>query len=401
MNSISFTKCLNASILVLLCGLNIENLANASEEGTLVIWTKKDFGTNAVKSIGERFAKENGVEFEVFEPTADDPTPEYNRAAVLGRGPDIFLRAHDRIGELAEAELIKPITPSSKILQSLGRAFWDAARYNGKYYGYPVTVEGVTQICNTKIQKQPFKTFAEVQASGERLKSQGIKPLLWHYYDNYFSYGLLTSEGGYAFEFSDGAYNPGALGVNNRGAVKGLRAVKALLDKGFLPQIMDYGVFDSAFKTGKAACIINGPWSWGAYRNAGISMSVGPLPSVESGTPRVFSGVLVAVINPASKNVELAQKFLEEYMLQPEGLELINSESPLGAVTHVEFMKTLAQNDVLLADAYEVWKVAEPMPNITKMSKYWTHMDTALIEIYQNDADIQKALNAAATRIAR
>ena len=64
-------------------------------------------------------------------------------------------------------------------------------------------------------------------------------------------------------------------------------------------------------------------------------------------------------------------------------------------------MNTLAQEDPLLADAYEVWKVAEPMPNITKMSKYWTHMDTALIEIYQNNADIQKALDAASTRIAR
>jgi maltose/maltodextrin transport system substrate-binding protein len=377
------------------------HLTHASEEGTLLIWTKKDFGTQAVKTIGERFAQENNIAFEVHEPTADDPTPDYNRAAVLGRGPDIFLRAHDRIGELAEAELIEAIQPSNKALQALGTTFWNAARYNGKIYGYPVTVEGVTQICNTKLQAQPFTNFNQVESAGERLKSKGIKPLLWHYYDNYFSYGFLTSEGGYAFEFNQGTYNPGALGVNNSGAVKGVTAIKKLLDKGFLPTKMDYGIFDAAFKAGKTACIINGPWSWGSYREAGIEMSVGPLPSIENGTPRVFTGVLVAVINPASKNIELAKQFLEDYLLQPDGLNLINNESPLGAVTHTQYMNTLAQEDPLLADAYEVWKVAEPMPNITKMSKYWTHMDTALIEIYQNNADIQKALDAASTRIAR
>lgn len=368
-----------------------------SAQDKLVIWTKQDFGNKGVEQLAKAFTAKTGMPVEVYMPETDEPTVDYNQLVVLGKGPDIFLRAHDRVGELAEAGLIAKVTPSKSTLNSIDKAFWNAVRYEGDYYGYPISVEGVTQVCNAKLVNNTYKNMAAV----ERDAGKSVKPLMWHYYDNYFSYGFITSEGGYAFKNEQGTYNPGLTGVNSKGAIAGIKSVKRLIDKKALPLKMDYGIFHDAFKQEKVACIINGPWAWPDYQKQGIELLIGNLPSVNRGSPQVFTGVLTAVINPASPNKALAQSFMEDYFLQPSGLKMVNDVAPLGAVTNTKFMAELAKQNPLLAAAHEVWKKGEPMPNIPKMAVYWTHMDTALIEVYKNNVPVKQALTAAAHRITR
>ena len=50
---------------------------------------------------------------------------------------------------------------------------------------------------------------------------------------------------------------------------KALTFVRRLVDEGVIPPSCDYPLSDTLFKQGKAAMIINGPWSWQSYRDVG------------------------------------------------------------------------------------------------------------------------------------
>ncbi len=375
--------------------------AFAWEEGELLIWTPESFGNEGLRQLERKFKEDTGASVTVAPTESEKPTRVYNQQVVLDRGPDIFLRAHDRLGSMAQAGLIAPIKPKARTLANLERAFWSAVSYNGKYYGYPISVEGPTQICNAEMVSKPFNTFEEVRLANKKWRPQNKWALMFNYTDVYFAYGFFSAEGGYAFEYKNGAYNPASTGVNNRGTKAGLKAIKNLYVNGEVPKEIDYGIFDTAFKERRAACIINGPWSWSSYTNEGIKLVIGNYPRVGSGTPKVFTGVLTAVLNPSSPNLELAKTFMEDYVLTKEGLRLINNAKPLGAVTHKEFMKELASKDKVLADAYDVWKDGQPMPNIPKMTKFWTHMGNAIIVTLRDDKDVDTQLDLTAERITR
>lgn len=373
----------------------------AFEKDKLLIWSKEVFGNEGFKALGKKFERETGIEVTIHIPNGE-VIGDFNRAVVLGKGPDIYLRPHDRIGELAKAGMLAEVVPGGEALTNIDETFWQAVSFGGKYYGYPISVEGPTQICNKALKATPFRNFNEIAASQSQFTAQNKIPIIWDYQDTYFAYGFLSAEGGYAFARENGVYNTADTGVNHPGAIRAVQAMKKLYDNNILPTEINYGVFDNAFKSQRSACVINGPWAWAGYQAAGIELAIGNYPTPgDSGTPSVFFGVLAAIVNQASTNQAIAKRFIEDYLLQPEGLKLINDDEPMGAVTHQTFMAQLASEDPLLADAYEVWKLGQPMPNVPKMGKFWTHTKTGLLMAVQGQVPVKKAMDDAAARIVR
>jgi maltose/maltodextrin transport system substrate-binding protein len=316
---------------------------------------------------------------------------------VLDRGPDVFIWPHDRIGEWVQAGFISAVSPKANLQRDIASAFWQAVQFDGETYGYPVAVEGPTQICNADLVDEPFDTFDAVIDANI---PANVKPLMFDYTNVYFSYGMLTSEGGYAFERDGDSYDPSSTGINNFGSRQGILAIKELVDLDLLPKGTAYGEMDNAFKEEKAACVINGPWSWGGYEEAGIDFFLGPYPSVNFGNPKGFLGVIVAVITEQSPNKTLAKQFIEEYVLTVGGLSDIYEEQSLGVATYGPFMDTLS-GEARLTSAFEVYSNGEPMPNIPKMARFWTHAQPAISDIVNENQDIQPRLDAAAQRISR
>ena len=371
---------------------------------TMTIFSSAVTATTVTQSGASRttrfnFAADTGDAVKVETP--DSVTEKFQQEAAIGKGPDIFIWAHDRFGDWAKSGLISRVEPSKDVMKALDDSFWKAVNYNGQTFGYPIAIEGPTQICNADIVKKPFKTIEDVKEAAPELAEQGKKALMWDYNNTYFTYGFLTAEGGFAFENVDGIYNPKVTGMANEGTVAGAAMIKDLIDSGVMPEGVDYGVFDAAFKAGEVACVINGPWAWADYEKAGIDMILGPYPKVGKGTPAGFTGVLSAAVNASTPNKDLAVEFLEGYLLQEDGLALVNDDRALGAVTHKQFMKSLAKENDTLADAYKVWQTGEPMPNIPEMGAFWSNMGPALTAITQGRQSVEDALNDAAARIVK
>ncbi|HCC61387.1 MAG TPA: maltose/maltodextrin ABC transporter substrate-binding protein MalE, partial [Pseudomonas sp.] len=341
---------------------------------------------------------ETGIPVEVAHP--DAATDKFQQAAATGNGPDIFIWAHDRLGEWAQSGLITPVTPSAETKQEVADFAWDAVSYNGKLWGYPMAVEAPALIYNKALVSTPPKTFEEVLAMNKELAADGKRAILWDYNNTYFTWALLAANGGYAFEDTGSGYDVSKTGVNNEGAKQGAAVLKRLIDEGVMPKGADYSAAEAAFNKGDTAMFISGPWAWSNIKKSGIDFGVAPIPAVGDSPSKPFSGVMAATLNAASPNQALAVEFLENYLLEVEGLKAVNADVPLGAVVNKEYMAELS-DDPMIKATFESAQQGRPMPNIPQMGVFWSAMEPALTNITSGRQTVDAALDDAAKRIVK
>ena len=85
-------------------------------DGELLIWMDADRG-QALDLIARKFEKEIGVNTTIETP--DKITDNFPLVAQVGKGPDIVIWAHDKVGEWADAGLIAPVEFSDDFAQKL------------------------------------------------------------------------------------------------------------------------------------------------------------------------------------------------------------------------------------------------------------------------------------------
>jgi len=170
--------------------------------------------------------------------------------------------------------------------------------------------------------------------------------LVWSFTEPFFLIPFLTGHGGWVFDDS-GKPVPA---LDTPECVAALQMVLALRDEhGIVPRSCDYETADSLFKSGKAAMIINGDWSWADYlETEGIDAVVVPLPVVSStGKP------MAPMVSPKGYSLN-AFASAETAAAAMEFVLLMTSEE-----TQREFMeeirilpsrKSLLQDPVLSAD---------------------------------------------------
>lgn len=370
----------------------------AIEEGKLVIWINGDKGYKGLEKVGEKFTAETGIPVEVAHP--DSATDKFQQAAATGNGPDIFIWAHDRIGEWAKSGLITKVSPSEETKGEIADFAWNAVSYDNTLWGYPISVETIGLIYNKALVDTPPKTFDEVFALNEKLAADGKRAILWDYNNTYFTWPLLAANGGYVFEKIDGGVNVKSTGVNSAGAKQGAKVLSDLVEKGAMPKGADYSVAEAAFNKGDSAMMISGPWAWSNIEKSGIDFGVAPIPAINGEPGKPFVGVTAATLNAASPNKDLAVEFLENYLLEVEGLKTVNADVPLGAVANQAYMEELSSNPHIKA-TFENAQMGEPMPNVPEMGVFWSSMAAALTNITSGRQTVDAALDDAAKRITR
>lgn len=372
-------------------------LAQAAEPGKLLIWINGDKGYNGLAKVGEEFTKKTGVQVVVEHP--EDAPNKFQQAAAAGKGPDIWIWPHDRVGEWLGAGLLQPVTPSKKVQADIDPLGWKAFTIGGKTWGYPVSIEAVALVYNKDLVPTPPKTFEEVIALDKKLSAQGKKAILWDYTNTYFTWPLLGANGGYAFKAKgDGTYDATDTGVANAGALKGAELLAQMVKDGVMPKGAAYADMDSGVNQGKVAMMINGPWSWDNLRKSKINFGVAKIPTVAGAKATPYVGVLGAMISKASPNRDVAVEFIENYMLTPAGLKAIDDDVPLGVPASKAFYDQLKSNPNIQATMASA-QDGTPMPNNPEMGRFWSSMQSALQNVTEGRQTPKAALDAAAKRI--
>ena len=137
-------------------------------DGELLIWISDNRGYGPLVELGKRFEQEMGVPVKVQ--TQEDITNKFQAAAQGGKGPDIFFWANDRIGEWADAGLLKPLKVKEKFKTAFIPMAWQAVTHKNTIWGYPLALECVSLICNKKLVTE--KPPAQLSVSRVRQENE-------------------------------------------------------------------------------------------------------------------------------------------------------------------------------------------------------------------------------------
>jgi maltose/maltodextrin transport system substrate-binding protein len=388
---------LMAAAAALALAAGVPGGAFAAEPGKLLVWINGDKGYNGLQKVADEFAKKTGVQVTVEHP--EDAPGKFQQAAAAGKGPDIWIWAHDRIGEWIAGGLLQPLNPSKKVIADIDPLAMKAFTVGGKVWGYPMSIEAVSLVYNKALVPTPPKTFEEVIALDKKLSAQGKKAILWDYNNTYFTWPLLAANGGYPFKLkADGTYDPADTGVANAGALKGAETLAKLVKDGVMPKGSGYAEMEAGMAQGKVAMMINGPWSWDNLKKSNIDFGVAKIPAVGGKKASPFVGVLGAMISKASPNRDVAIEFIENHMLTVKGLKMVNDDVPLGTPASKALyneLKADAKIQATMASAQD----GAPMPNNPEMGRFWSSMASALQNMTEGRQAPKDALDAAAKRI--
>src|SRR3984893_129284 len=365
-------------------------------DGELLVWIGGDKGYRGLAEVGKKFEKELGVPVKVEAP--DGLTDKFQAAAQGGKGPDSVFWAHDRLGEWADAGLLKPLELKEDFKANYIPMAWDAVTHNKQIWGYPIALEAVSLIYNKKfVSTPPPAQLSEVPVFAKELRAThpNVIAIMWDYNTPYFSWPFLASGGGYPFKKIDGGYDVNNIGINNDGAVKGLQAIVELINAGVMPKGASYSVMDQKMNSGELAMMVSGPWAWSNLRESGVDFDVAQLPGVDGNPGRPFVGVLAALINRSTTNSDLATQFIEKYVATSDGLKTIDADVPIGVPALKNLSDEMAAKNPLIKITYENAKNGDVMPNIPQMGKFWSSMATAFQIATNGQASPRAALDDA------
>ncbi|MBV8035765.1 maltose/maltodextrin ABC transporter substrate-binding protein MalE [Roseateles sp.] len=369
-----------------------------AETPRLLVWINGDKAYNGLQQVGNAFEKVSGVKVVVEHPV--DPTDKFQQAAGAGKGPDIFCWPHDRVGEWAKAGLLTPLRPSARLKAEVEDQAWAAMSYRGRIWGYPLAIETTGLIYNKALVRRPPENWDEVVALDKQLQAQGKRAILWHYNKSFFTWPLLAGAGGTIFgRDAQGDFDARQVHVNAPGALRAAQVLEGLIRNGQMPKGANYAEMESAFARGEVAMMISGPWAWDNARKAKVDFGVAPIPAVIPGQPsKSFVGVLGCMIAAPSKNKDLAKEFIENHLMRPEALKVLDADVSLGVPANKAFYAELSVNPLIEASMTNARNGA-PIPNIPEVGRFWTAMDAALEAITNGLQSPKDALDGAAARM--
>ena len=233
----------------------------------------------------------------------------FQAAALAGGGPELVYGPSDVLDTLQTMGILQDMGPwfSAELRQDFvdGALTYLPARTEparrelvqiGDRFGNHLAL-----VYNRRFVPEPPKTTSELVALAVKNtldeNRDGRKErygLVWNFTEPFFAIPFVTGYGAWVFDEpvlsaeSSGASVRPVPALDTPQAVAAYRFIKALRDEhGVIPANCDYELADALFKTGRAAMIINGDWSWADYlNNPEIDAAVAVLPVVsETGLP--------------------------------------------------------------------------------------------------------------------
>jgi maltose-binding protein MalE len=277
-------------------------------DGPIVVWVQMDPDekTRFEANLAAYRAEHPDETIEVLPFDTENLRQQFQTQAAAGAGPDLLFGPSDQVGPLSLVKLLRPLDTTMPAgyfapflpaaLDTLDGHLWQAPDQLGNH---------LMLLYNRKLVPVPPTSHDELVATGRRLTTRAGSPQATYGFVMNTSepYWLAPYLGGFGGWVLDAANQPT---LDTPAMVAALAYLKSLRDDaGIMPREADYQVSETLFKEGRAAMIVNGPWSIGGYRSAGIDLGVAPLPRLPNGAwpqPMIASkGYSISVNVPEEK----------------------------------------------------------------------------------------------------
>jgi len=225
------------------------------------------------------------VEIEVIYKETEELRSNFQSAALAGLGPDLIYGPSDQVGPFATMQFVRPLDDvfaADDLTRFDARAI---VKFKGRTYQLADRIGNhLALVYNKKLMPVPPQNTDELIAMGRAatkdLNGDGVTDqwgLVWNFTEPFFFIPWLSGFGGWVID--DNARPT----LNNEAAANAFRFVRSLREEHkMVPPDCDYNTADALFKEGRAAMLINGPWSWSGYGAAGIDYELARIPQVTS-----------------------------------------------------------------------------------------------------------------------
>lgn len=359
-----------------------ETATTAALTGTLTVWVDET-RINDIKPVAESFQAKTGVVLDLVQKASGDIRTDFVAQVPTGEGPDVIIGAHDWTGEFVKNGVVAPVELGDKA-DTFSKSAVDAFAYDGKQYGVPYAIENIALVRNNAIVKDTPKTFDEVIAQG---KAAGTPfPVIIQQGDAgdaYHLYPLQTSFGAPVFkQAADGSYT-NELSLGGDAGTKFAAYLQKLGQDKVLDPAIDGDKAKQAFLDGQSPYIVTGPWNTTAFKEAGMDITVLPIPSAGGQEAKPFVGVQGAFISAKTKNAVLANEFVVNYLTTEAVQDALYSTGG-----RVPALKASAAkiDDPILTGFNEAGATGAPMPSIPEMGSVWGFWGTTEVQIIGGQA---------------
>jgi arabinogalactan oligomer/maltooligosaccharide transport system substrate-binding protein len=367
----------------------------------LALWTKEGEADGAyqyVKSLTDAYtAAHPNVVFEVVNKDVEALREDFQTASLAGDAPEILWTVADHVGPFTAADLILPLDDMIDKASYVPAAA-DIVTADGKLWGAPASFGNQLMLYWNKAlagDTAPADSDAWV-AKAKELTTGDKYGIAFNQTESFWLVPFLGGFGGAAFA------EDGVTPTLDTDAMK--KALQFMYDLKFTykvtPSEADYNVADGLFKDGKAAFIINGDWTLGAYAAApdaeapglGDNLGVGPLPMLTGfDYPKPYiAGTFLMASKAVGDDADL--KFVVSDFMKTA----TNTENQ---VKMVEVLKRLpgnakaiadviVTNDPLLAGAADAATKGVPQPTNLEMRCVFDSMTAGVRDAFTGNSDI-------------
>jgi maltose/maltodextrin transport system substrate-binding protein len=328
----------------------------------------------------------------------DDLKEQITTQAPAGEGPDVFIGAHDWLGEMVANGIASPLDLGANTA-NFAPVSLDAFSSGGSVYAMPYAVEAVALFYNADLVPTPPTTVAELTAIcdelGETIENCWGIPGGASKPDAFHNFPFVATKGGYVFGFDPATgFDVTDIGLANEGAVAGVTALEQLVTDGYIASIDDDAA-SQLFIDGTEAFFMSGPWWVNTLNEAGLNWGVTTLPTLAGDPMAPFVGVRGFYVSEFGENKAIAEEFLNGFIATDETMLTLFEADPRGPAwlpivdqaTGFEAFAESASNGLF-------------MPNVPQMGAVWEPLGNQLNGVRNLDTTAEAAMTQAAEQVA-
>lgn len=381
------------------------NTDTSTASGTVTFWDTSD-ATNEAPSFKKLIAQFESshpkIKINYVNVPFSEAQEKFRTAAQGNSGAPDVLRSEvawtsDFASQGYLADLTDAVGDTSDFLPTpLG-----SDQLDGKLYGLPQVTDAPALLYNKAyLQKAGVSaptTWDELKTAATKIKSAnaGVQESLFLQSGGYFSLPFVYSEGGDMLDVGSKKIT-----INSAEAVKGVQDAIDLVNSGAAKADTtsdSYNNMMKAFKDGKTAMIINGPWAvadikTGKAFSDAANIGIAPTPAGASGKSGAPVGGHNYVIYSKSKVTDAAAEFIK-YMDSAQSQAFISKELGLLPTRKSAYDQPDVQSNPVVTAFKTVLEKAHSRPWIPEGGGLFTAMDTEYPKALSGKESAQQALD--------
>lgn len=361
----------------------------------LLVWADEKRAP-VITEVGAAFTEATGVELQVEIVDFGSIKDEVITKGPAGEGPDVFIGAHDWVGELASNGAVAALDLGSRTSEFTDNSLL-AVQWEGEQYGMPYATEAIAMYYNPDIVAEAPATIEELTAACDEL-ADGVECLVVpggnDGGDAYHHQMFITAFGGQLFGFNETTgYDGSEVLIDSAETLAGVTLLEELVADGYVPST-NYGDAKNLFTTGEAAFWFTGPWEVGSLNtpadNPGApNWSVATMPTVDGNPMAPHVGIQAFYQSAYAQNAALATAFLLDYVATDEVMLALYEADPRGSAfkTTIEAIASDPVAETFAASA----ATGTYMPNIPEMGSIWGPVGDNFLLLRNGEVDAATA----------